>query len=229
KVVMGLLEVAAAMKFLSNVDLIWRWEIFTREVVLASWIAIALLIGLYLLGKFQLLHDSPTQSIGSPRLLFAFFALAVGFYLLTGLFGKPLGEIESFLPPMAENTVSANQKANGEPNWIINDYEAALKKAKAENKPIFIDFTGYTCTNCRWMEANMFSRKEIGGEFEKYVLVRLYTDGEGEPYEGFQKMQQDKFKTVALPFYVILDANGNPQKTFAGLTRNPAEFAAFLK
>ncbi|MGI8556161.1 MAG: protein-disulfide reductase DsbD family protein, partial [Pyrinomonadaceae bacterium] len=229
KVVMGLMEIAAAMKFLSNVDLIWRWGIFTREVVLASWIAIALLIGLYLLGKFQLMHDSPTQSIGAPRLLFAFFSFALGFYLLTGLFGRPLGELESFLPPMSETTVSANQKTSGELNWITNDYEAALKKAKAENKPIFIDFTGYTCTNCRWMEANMFPRREVSRELEKYVLVRLYTDGEGEPFEGFQKMQQEKFGTVALPFYVVLDANGNPQKTFPGLTRNAAEFAAFLK
>ncbi|MGI8467247.1 MAG: cytochrome c biogenesis protein CcdA [Pyrinomonadaceae bacterium] len=228
KVVMGLMEIAAAMKFLSNVDLIWRWGIFTREVVLASWIAIALLIGLYLLGKFQLLHDSPTQSIGAARLMFAFISLALGFYLLTGLFGKPLGELESFLPPMSETTISSNQKSD-ELNWITNDYEAALKKAKAENKSIFIDFTGYTCTNCRWMEANMFPRKEVTGELEKYVLVRLYTDGEGEPFEGFQKMQQDKFGTVALPFYVVTDANGNPQKTFSGLTRNAAEFAAFLK
>lgn len=233
KIVMGLLEIAAAMKFLSNVDLIWHWGIFTREVVVASWIAVALLIGLYLLGKFQLSHDSPVQRIGAPRLLFALVSFAVGFYLFTGLFGKPLGEIESFLPPVTETTVSANSagtvNSNGGNVWITNDYDAALKKARAENKQIFVDYTGYTCTNCRWMEANMFPKPEVRQELEKYVLLRLYTDGEGELYEGFQKMQQDKFGTVALPLYAIMDANGNPQKTFPGLTRNAAQFASFLK
>lgn len=234
KVVMGLLEIAAAMKFLSNVDLIWRWGILTREVVIASWIAVALLIGLYLLGKFQLSHDSPLQSIGAPRLLFAFLSLAAGFYLLTGLFGKPLGEIESFLPPVIETTIAANsasgnQNSNSGNVWITNDYEAALKKARAENKQVFVDYTGYTCTNCRWMEANMFPKPEVRRELENYVLLRLYTDGDGELYEGFQKMQQDKFGTVALPFYAILDADGTPQKTFPGLTRNTAQFSSFLK
>jgi thiol:disulfide interchange protein len=104
-----------------------------------------------------------------------------------------------------------------------------LKRAKAETKPVFIDFTGYTCTNCRWMEVNMFTKAPVKEELAKYVRVRLYTDGEGQPYEGFRQMQQEKFGTVALPLYVVLDSDGKPFTSFAGLTRNEAEFVSFLK
>jgi thiol:disulfide interchange protein DsbD len=235
KVAMGFLEVAAAMKFLSNVDLVWKWHIFTREVMLAVWIAIGVVLAFYLLGKFQLSHDSKPESIGAVRLASAVASLAIAFYLLTGLYGSPLGELESFLPPITENTKSGvqvtrrNQKASDELTWITNDYQAALVKAKEENKPIFIDFTGYTCTNCRWMEANMFSKPAVSRELENYVLVRLYTDGEGEPYEDFQKMQEEKFSTVALPFYAVVKSTGERIKTFPGLTRDETEFLSFLK
>lgn len=238
KVVMGLLEVAAAMKFLSNADLVWRWGIFTREVVLASWVAVTLLITLYLLGKFKLTHDSPIQNLGAMRLMFALIALAFGFYLLTGLLGRRLGELESFLPPTTENlsaivpgtgNTPGAVSASGELTWITNDYDAALKQAKAENKPIFIDFTGYTCTNCRWMEVNMFTKVPVKEELAKYVRARLYTDGEGQPYEGFQQMQQEQFSTVALPLYAIVNDDGKPLMSFSGLTRDEAEFVSFLK
>ena len=237
KVVMGLLEIAAAMKFLSNADLVWRWSIFTREVVLASWVAVALLITLYLLGKFQLPHDSPSIHIGAVRLMIALISLAVGFYLLTGLFGRRLGELESFLPPATEDSsaailTSGNNSAfaaNGELTWITNDYENALKQAKIEHKAVFIDFTGYTCTNCRWMEVNMFTRGQVKEELAKYVRARLYTDGDGQPYQGFQQMQQERFGTVALPLYAVVNADGNPIMTFPGLTRSENEFVSFLK
>jgi thiol:disulfide interchange protein DsbD len=234
KVVMGLLEIAAAMKFLSNADLVWRWGIFTREVVLASWVAVALLITLYLLGKFRLTHDSPISELGAARLMIALVSLAFGFYLLTGLFGRSLGELESFLPPTEASAARVGKNGNptptnGELTWITNDYDAALKEAKAEGKPVFIDFTGYTCTNCRWMEINMFTKVTVRQELEKYVRVRLYTDGEGQPYEGFQQMQQDKFGTVALPLYAVVNVDGSPLITFPGLTRNEMEFVSFLK
>jgi thiol:disulfide interchange protein len=237
KIVMGLLEIAAAMKFLSNADLVWRWGVFTREVVLASWVAVALLITLYLLGKFQLTHDTPTPHLGATRLMIALVSLAFAFYLLTGLFGRRLGELESFLPPVTANSTSAalatgNSSvlaANDELTWITNDYESALKQAKAENKPVFIDFTGYTCTNCRWMEVNMFTKAPVKEELTKYVRVRLYTDGEGQPYEGFQQMQQEKFGTVALPLYAVVNADDKSLTTFPGLTRDEAQFVSFLK
>jgi thiol:disulfide interchange protein DsbD len=229
KVAMGFLEVAAAMKFLSNVDLVWKWGIFTRDVVLAIWIAIGIILSLYLLGKFQLSHDSKPERIGAFRLVSAIVSLAISFYLLTGLFGAKLGELEAFLPPDLKAEASTLNGSPGEARWMINDYPAALAAAKAENKRVFVDFTGYTCTNCRWMEANIFPKPEVAAEMNKYVLVRLYTDGEGERYERHQQMEQDMFGTVALPYYAVMDSDGKAVATFPGLTRNTAEFVDFLK
>lgn len=235
KVIMGFLEIAAAMKFLSNADLIWHWGIFSREVVLAVWVAIGILAVLYLLGKFQMPHDSPVQSVAAPRMLAAIFFLSVAIWLGTGLFGRSLGEIESFLPPpsdIGEGSSAGNSSGAGQPaemSWILNDYPAALAAAKQQNKPIFVDFTGYTCTNCRWMEANMFSRPEVRKELDHFVRVRLYTDGSGAVYEQQQAMEQQRFNTVALPFYTVLTPRGTTISTFPGLTRNPEEFLKFLR
>lgn len=230
KVAMGFLEVAAAMKFLSNVDLVWKWGIFTRNVVLAVWIAIGVILTVYLLGKFQLSHDSKPERLGAFRMAAAIVSLAISFYLLTGLFGAKLGELESFLPPDLNNT-SAKTLNNGpeELQWLRNDYEAALVKARAENRSVFVDFTGYTCTNCRWMEANVFTVKAVEEELRKFVLVQLYTDGEGEIYERQQRMEQEMFGTVALPFYAVIRPDGSVRSAFPGLTRNSAEFADFLR
>lgn len=229
KVSMGFLEVAAAMKFISNVDLVWKWGIFTRDVVLSVWIAIGIILALYLLGKFQLSHDSKPERIGAFRLAAAIVSLTVSFYLLTGLFGAKLGELEAFLPPDLNNTSARILGGGQKLQWIKNDYPAALEKAKAENKKVFVDFTGYTCTNCRWMEANVFPKPEVEAEFEKFVLVSLYTDGEGEIYERQQAMEQEMFGTVALPFYAVINPDGKPVATFPGLTRNMDEFVDFLK
>jgi thiol:disulfide interchange protein DsbD len=230
KVAMGFLEVAASMKFLSNVDLVWKWGIFTRDVVLAVWIAIGVILAFYLLGKFQLAHDSKPERIGAFRLLSAVVSLAISFYLLTGLFGAKLGELESFLPPDLSNSSSRLiSGGKNEPMWIVNDFEAGLAKAKAENKRMFIDFTGYTCTNCRWMEANIFPKKEVEDELNKFVLVRLYTDGEGAVFEKHLQMEQDMFGTVALPYYAVVDTSGKTVGSFPGLTRNTQEFVDFLK
>jgi thiol:disulfide interchange protein len=229
KVTMGFLEVAAAMKFLSNVDLVWNWGIFTREVILAVWIAIGIVLAIYLLGKFQLAHDSKPERLGSIRMMSAVVSLAVSFYLLTGLFGARLGELEAFLPPATETTKAMRNSSNTSINWIKNDLDAALMKGKAEDRLIFLDFTGYTCTNCRWMEANVFPRPEVEAQLAKFVLVQLYTDGNGEVYERNQKLEQDMFGTVALPFYAIVDSEMRTIATFPGLTRNVAEFVDFLK
>lgn len=230
KVSMGFLEVAAAMKFISNVDLIWKWGIFTRDVVLSIWIAIGIVLAIYLLGKFQLPHDSKPERIGAVRLMAAVLSLAISFYLLTGLFGAKLGELESFLPPDLENNSArlfgGNRK--DELTWIKDDLNKALTQAKAENKRVFIDFTGYTCTNCRWMEANVFVKKEVRAELAPFVLAKLYTDGDGEIYERQQSYQQKAFKTVALPFYAVLEPDGTVVSTFPGLTRNTSEFLDFL-
>ena len=230
KVAMGFLEIAAAMKFISNVDLIWKWGIFTRPFVLAIWIAIGIILAIYLLGKFQLPHDSKPERIGAVRVMSAILSLAISFYLLTGLFGAKLGELESFLPP--ETETSHFNKSNEEKlDWreFENNYEGALAKAKAENRNVFIDFTGYTCTNCRWMEANVFPKKEVESELKKLVLARLYTDDGSENNVKHQAFEQNTFGTVALPFYAIVDGDGKTVATFAGLTRNTQEFVDFLQ
>ena len=235
KVVMGFLEIAAAMKFLSNADLVLRWGVFTRQAVLATWVGVGLLTVLYLLGVFRISEDTPVESLGPVRLTFVVIFLATIIGLFPGLFGRQLGEWESFLPPEVDSshpsgeTQTGTAKANASTGWILNDYEGALLKAKQENKPIFIDFTGYTCTNCRWMEANMFPRPEVNRMMNNFLRLRLYTDGDGEIYERQQKLQQDKFGTVALPLYVILNTDGSTAATFAGLTRDPDQFLAFLK
>ncbi|MFZ0799574.1 MAG: cytochrome c biogenesis protein CcdA, partial [Terriglobales bacterium] len=236
KVVMGFLEIAAAMKFLSNADLIWRWGIFTRQVVLAVWIAVGLLTVLYVLGYFRMNHESPIESVGAIRVTVAIFFLTIVIWLVPGLFGKQLGELESFLPPETSTGARASGSAatsaasqDADSGWVLNDFDGALQTAKEQNKLVFVDFTGYTCTNCRWMEANMFPKPDVANEMNKFVRVRLYTDGAGEQFERQQRMQQEKFGTVALPYYAILRPDGSPLKTFAGLTRHETEFVTFLK
>jgi thiol:disulfide interchange protein DsbD len=151
--------------------------------------------------------------------------VALVVWLGSGLEGKRLGELEAFLPPADLATV----QAGGELPWIMNDYDAALVRAKSENRPILIDFTGYTCTNCRWMEANMFPRPEVARELARYIRVRLYTDGTGEIYQRYQQMEQRMFGTVALPYYAVITPNGKPVVVFGGLTRRPEEYVAFLR
>ncbi len=241
KVVMGFLEVAAAMKFLSNVDLVWGagmnasgvlnyGKIFTRELVLIIWVIIGIGICSYILGLFKFKHDSPIKKITPLRIAFAALFFGVCIYLTTGVLGRKLGELESFLPPKNKDSVfNVLGNRHEELQWITNNYEAALLQAKVENKRIFLDFTGYTCTNCRWMEANMFTRPEVKAEMEKFVLVSLYTDGDGEIYERQQQMEQDMFGTVALPYYAVVDQNGKVIASFPGLTRNAQEFVDFLQ
>jgi thiol:disulfide interchange protein len=230
KVVMGFLEIAAAMKFLSNVDLVWHWGVFTREVVLMVWVIIAVALSFYILGVFKFRNDSPIKKLSTLRIAFAVIAFGAGIYLISGILGKKLGELESFLPPKnAESAFNILGNKNEESMWITNDLDEALRQAKAQNKRVFVDFTGYTCTNCRWMEANMFPRPEVKVEMDKFILARLYTDGNGEVYEKYQRFEQETFGTVALPYYAIFEADGKPLATFPGLTRTGAEFVEFLK
>jgi thiol:disulfide interchange protein DsbD len=230
KVTMGFLEIAAAMKFISNIDVVWKVGFFTRDVVLAVWVSIGAILTVYLLGWFQLHHDSKAEKVGSFRLISAIVSLAVTVFLLTGLFGARLGELESFLPPDLEDSRSSVSSKNSEAsNWIKNDLEKAKQLARSEGKRVFIDFTGYTCTNCRWMEANVFPKAEVDEQLNRFVLVKLFTDGIGAEYENQQKFQEETFKTVALPFYAVVEADGRIIATFPGLTRDVKEFAEFLK
>jgi thiol:disulfide interchange protein len=264
KVVMGFLEIAAAFKFLSNVDLVWGWDTVSRNLVLAAWIALALVAAIYLFGRIQLPHDSPVERLGVPRMLFATSFLGVAFYLLTGLFGAPLGELDAWLPPeetngravaeivkgieakvgKMENDFRAIQTAvpNGSvpvgagisaENAWIEKYETALQKARAENKPVFLNFTGVTCTNCRWMEKNMFPDPQVKKEMDRFVLAELYTDRETPEHkaedEKNAEIQTTKYNSAALPLYVIISPDEKPLATFPSLTRDKQEFIGFLQ
>jgi thiol:disulfide interchange protein len=216
KVVMGFLELAAALKFVSNADLVWHWGIFNRDVVLALWVALAGLMAAYLVA-------SGPGSIA--RLATAAAALGIGIWLATGLVGRSLGEVESFLPPRANQRDSYVLNLN----WHVNDLPGAIAFAKESSKPVFIDFTGYTCTNCRWMEANVFARTEVKAKLNQFALARLFTDGDGPVYENQQAYQEKTFNTVALPLYAVLAPDGHTIATLPGLTRDPAVFLAFLE
>ena len=227
KVMMGFLEIAMAMKFLANADMVLQWGIFTRDVVLIVWMLDAVAASSYLAGAF--VRSVPRPKIALLQHLFAGACLLIAFVLGRGLGGHRLGELESFLPPPEGAVTSGTADVRGELPWMVNDYPGGLARAKAEHKLVLVDFTGYTCTNCRWMEANMFPRPEISREMAKFVRVRLYTDGQGELYRNQQQMELEKFGTVALPYYALFDSLGTPQAEFLGMTRSSEEFLQFLR
>ncbi len=218
KVVMGFLELAAAFKFISNTDLVWNWNIFTYEVVLYLWALIMLLTGLYIFGLIKFKNDSPV-TFSIQRSLFALAFIFFGTYLAAGNHGYDInGNIKSYLPP---------KKYQSNLVWN-NNLDDAFIIATEQNKNIFIDFTGVTCTNCRWMETNIFSINSVEELMSEYVLVSLYTDA-GEGYLEKREYQINRFETAALPYYVILDSNDKVLSEFPGLTRNVEEFKDFLK
>jgi thiol:disulfide interchange protein DsbD len=229
KVVMGFLELAAALKFLSNVDLVWNWGLLNREVFIACWIAIFLLCGIYLLGKIRLPYDTPLDTVGPGRLLATIGFFTFSFFLLTGLFGRPLGELDAFFPPYGNHGTIGQMKADDRESLVWNeDYKEALTLARESGRNVFVDFTGYACTNCRWMEANVFPEAKVHGLLKEYVLVQLYTDGQGEKYDLNRMLQQSKFGTVALPFYAIVTPAGDELARFPGMTRDRERFRTFL-
>jgi thiol:disulfide interchange protein len=231
RVVMGFLEIAAAMKFLSNADLVWHWNVFTRTAVLCIWTGCLLMIVAYLLGWYRFDHDSELGAVSGFRVALSLIFLTGAIWLANGLAGHPLGDIDAFLPP-AEADSSArvlSADASAESLWILNDLQTGLAQAKSEGRPVFIDFTGYTCTNCRWMESNIFSKPAIKHDMNRFVKVRLYTDGDGEIYTKQQDYEDKRFGTVALPLYALLDSSGNTIDTSAGVTRDVNAFADFLR
>ena len=229
KVIMGFLELGAAMKFLSNSDLVWQWGIFTYQSVLSVWAIISFMMGIYLLGKIKLPHDSEIKVVGVPRLILSTIFLSFSIYLTSGLFGQPLhGLIDSYLPPKMDiSTINKNEKSiENELIWYDN-FSEGLNIGIEKNKPIFIDFTGYTCTNCRWMETNIFVDREVEKLFKEFILVKLYTDG-GKYYRENQKIEVERFGTAALPFYVILSPDNQEVSRFHGMDPDVNKFVAFL-
>jgi thiol:disulfide interchange protein DsbD len=225
RVLIGILEVGAAIKFVSNADMVLRWGVFTRQIVLLCWTMLAVIAAGFLDHNPR--ANPNRRELRVTRIVPSAIALLLAAWLGSGLTGRPLRQIEAFLPP--STPIAALTSGGGTlPTWLLNDYDGALKKARTSGKLVFVDFTGYTCTNCRWMEANIFNRPDVGAELGQFVLSRLYTDGEGEMYERQQAFQEQAFGTVALPLYAVVDADGKVRATFTGLTHSPTEFIAFL-
>jgi thiol:disulfide interchange protein DsbD len=246
KVSLGFLEIALAFKFLSNVDLAYHWGIFNRDIFLIIWIVIFGMWSLYLLGKLRLSHDSEINFLSLPRLFFAMFILGFTIYMIPGLWGAPLKGISAWLPPQTTQEFDLYSNAGSAVTKIetsgkkyaglfhaphgldaFYDYEQGLAYAKSVNKPILIDFTGWSCTNCRKMEASVWPDKEVLRRLrEDYVLISLYVDDKTElsveekynsAFSGkkvssigqkWSDFQASKFGTNSQPYYVIADHTG---------------------
>lgn len=230
KVVMGFFVLAAMIYKLSAVDRVLQANILTRERFLAAWLALFALAGLYLLGIVRLRGGEAEGAIGVGRLLAGGALLAFALSLIPGMWGARLGELEAYLPPPEGGFLAAGRGGTAEGlTWLKNDYRGALARAREENKLLLVSFTGYACTNCHWMKANMFTRPEVAAALKDFILVELYTDGTDPASEENQRLQESRFQTVAIPFYAILDGEERIIASFAGLTKNVSQFVAFLK
>lgn len=226
KVVLGFIELAFALKFLSVADLAYGWHLLDRETFLALWIVIFALLGLYLLGLVKFPHDDDDRRTNVPQFFLALLSLAFAVYMVPGLWGAPLKAVSAFAPPMS--TQDFNLYKN-EVHPRFRDYEAAMAAARLEGKPVMIDFTGYGCVNCRKMEAAVWTDAQVAALLnDKYVLVSLYVDDKTplpapmEVSENGQRrtlrtvgdkwsyLQRHKFGANTQPFYVLVDAEGKP-------------------
>lgn len=227
KIVLGFLVMAALLKYLSNVDQVLQLGLLTRERFLALWVVLFALPGLYLLGFLRMEGIRSDEDVTPARLLVGVALLGFALSLIPGMNGGRLGELEAYIPAPPEGSASSATGATSA-KWLKNDFDGAIAKAKAENKKVLVAFTGYACTNCHWMKANMFPRPEIAEALGNFVLVELYTDGTDAVSEQNQQRQDNLFKTVAIPYYAIFDAEQQPKGSYAGLTKDPQEFLKFL-
>ncbi len=249
KVVLGFIEVAFAFKFLSIADVVYHWGILDREIYLAIWIVLAFLLGMYLLGKLKFSHDSDIPYVSVPRFALALTSFAFGVYMIPGLFGAPLKGLSGLLPPMqtqdfilgGESSTSSTKHQQSTanikhadllelPHGLTGyfDYKQALEESKKQHKPIFIDFTGHACVNCRKMEEYVWAKPEVLKRLQNdFIIVSLYADERKElpeadwytsPRDGKvkktigeqnQDLQITKFNFSAQPQYVVIDENGN--------------------
>ena len=231
KIVLGFAVLAAMLKYLSTVDQVLHWNLLTRERFLAVWIILFACPGLYLLGLLRMEGIKREDSVGAGRVLLGVLFLSFALSLIPGMFGGRLGELDAYVPAAEASAPSTLSSSGSSPvhRSIKNDYDAAFRQAKAENKRVLVAFTGYACTNCKWMKANMFTRPEIAELMGQMVLLDLYTDGSDAESEKNQRRQESQFQTVAIPYYAIFDGDEKPLASFPGLTKDPVEFAAFLK
>src|SRR5581483_2677160 len=226
KVVMGFVLLAAMLKYLSNIDQVLQANLLTRERFLSASCVLFTLAGRYLPGLLRLEGIESTDRLGIGRLLTAGAFLIFAVSLLPGMFGAPLGELDAYVPAASGGLSGSSATAGLQ--GMKNDYRAAIERGRQENKLILVTFTGYACTNCHWMKANMFPRPEIADVAKDLVLVELYTDGSDPASEENAKLEDAKFASVSTPYYALLDADENVLAT-SGYTRSTQEFLAFLK
>ena len=246
KVVLGFIELAFALKFLSVADLAYGWHILDRETFLALWIAIFSLLGLYLLGIFNFPHDDENRRTNVPQFFLALGSLAFAFYMIPGLWGAPLKAVSAFAPPM--NTQDFNLYKN-EVHPRFKDFDAGMAAARLEGKPVMIDFTGFGCVNCRKMEAAVWTDAKVADMLNnKYVLISLYVDDKTPLPEqmtvtdtdGTQRtlrtvgdkwsyLQRHKFGSNTQPMYILLDNDGKPLTGSRSYDEDINEYMDFLK
>ncbi|MEZ2442017.1 protein-disulfide reductase DsbD family protein [Chitinophaga sp. RCC_12] len=253
KVVLGFLELAMAIKFLSNADLVKHWGLLKREVFFAIWIIIGFCIVLYLFGKIRFPHDSPIKKLSKGRIALALIFLAFTVYLLPGVTNTKYANrsLISGFPPPLNYSIYGEDAAKGVEANVVNDYEKALKLAKEQNKPLLLDFTGWACVNCRKMEENVWPKDEVKVLIEKdYILVSLYVDDrkllpEDQQFlfttsNGFKKeiktigdkfatMQTENFSNNSQPFYVLISPDEKLLTHPVGYTPDPKAYADWLK
>lgn len=245
KVVLGFLELALALKFFSVADLAYGWRLLDREVFLVLWIVIFALLGFYLLGKIQFAHDSEVKHVSVIRLFLSIVTFAFALYMVPGLWGAPLKAISAFAPPMYTQDFNLNPQSE---HVVYRDYDKALEAAALQNKPLLIDFTGFGCVNCRKMESAVWTFPKVKQLMnEQFIVASLYVDDKTalpQPIEVTENgrtsilttvgdkwsyLQRSKFGANAQPFYVIVDAQGNPLTGSFSFTEEPEKFVAFLE
>ncbi len=232
KVSLAFLELGFALKFLSTADLTQGWGILPRGLFIGIWIVLALGWALYMFGFIRFPHDSRHDRAGWGRRLIAIASIAFAVYLSTGFFGAPLKTVSAFLPPL--------------PATHYNDFDEGMREAQAQGKPVFLDFTGYGCVNCRKMEAAVFTNSEVEKLLSRYVFISLYVDDRTKLDSALTVMENDKpltLKTVgdkwsylqrhkfganAQPYYVLLDGNGQALASPYSYNEDVQAFIEFL-
>lgn len=234
KVILAFVELALAFKFLSVADMTMGWGILNRQLFISIWLVLSLGLGLYLLGFIRFPHDSKNHNIGWPRRILAVLSFMFVAYLSCGFWGAPLKEISAFLPPQ-------------ENKHVFHDYNEGMEYAKKNKLPVFVDFTGYGCVNCRKMEAAVFTDSEVERLMAQFVEINLYVDDRAllkEPmlvYENdkplrletkgdmWSYLQRVKFGANAQPYYVMLDNKGKPISGSYSYDEDIEKFVDYLK
>ena len=245
KVVLGFLELAFALKFLSVADLSYGWNILDREVFLVLWIVIFVFLGFYLLGKIRFVADEKLEHISVFRMFLSMIVFAFVVYLVPGLFGAPLKAVSAFAPPLSTQDFNLYE---GRVQAEFEDYDQGMEYAHRYGKPVIVDFTGYGCVNCRKMEGSVWSDPEVKKLLtEDYVLISLYVDDKkslAEPFtikengkervittwgEKWSYLQRSKFGANAQPFYILLNNEGDVLNHAFSFSEDKDEFVTFLK